>query len=48
MKPRPFIKRHADGFWLIHIGRTDYVIGNYYTSQQNAINAAHTIRRSHR
>lgn len=46
-KPRPFI-RHHDGMWLIHIGRTEYVISNYYTSLSRAADAARTIRNGHR
>ena len=36
---RPFVRKHGD-WWLIHVGRTDYVLGSYYTSAATAHDAA--------
>lgn len=47
-KPRPFIRKHAHGFYLIHLDRTECVVGTYYTTLNNAATAATRIFRSHR
>lgn len=47
-RPRPFIRRHTDGYWRIFLGRTDYVIGDYFTTAARAADAARTMWKGHR
>ena len=36
---RPFVRK-TGLWWHIHVGRTDYVLGSYYTSAATAHDAA--------
>ena len=46
-KHRPLIRREY-GYWRIYLGRTDYVIGDFYTSAAKAGDAARNMWKGHR
>lgn len=46
-KHRPLIRREY-GYWRIYLGRTDYHLGDYYTTPAQAADAARHIWNGHR
>lgn len=47
-RPRPLIRRNTDGYWRIFLGRSDYAIGDYFTTAARAADAARTMWKGHR